>query len=222
MPPHPSTPLSRLARVFAAGAIALLPMVATLGLMSVAVSFVYGWVGPSSLFGSVLVKLGFGVGGSELLSYLVGVGVVLAGVFAAGLLVELGLRRWLRRTSDVVLGKIPVVKTVYETVGNFVSLLSKEGSSSTRGMTPVWCRFGESPCTMVLGLLSSPDPVWICGEPFKAVIVPTAPVPVGGGLLFLPASRVTLAEGVGVEALTSIYVSMGVTTPQFLSRPTKG
>jgi uncharacterized membrane protein len=49
------------------------------------------------------------------------------------------------------------------------------------------------------------------------VIVPTAPVPVGGGLLFVPQEWVRPAE-VGMEALTSIYVSMGVTARQHLPR----
>jgi uncharacterized membrane protein len=41
-------------------------------------------------------------------------------------------------------------------------------------------------------------------------------VPVGGGLLYVPQDWVTPAE-LGVEALTSIYVSMGVTSPQHLA-----
>jgi uncharacterized membrane protein len=47
------------------------------------------------------------------------------------------------------------------------------------------------------------------------VIVPTAPVPIGGGLLFAPVHWITPAD-IGMEALTSIYVSMGVTSSQFL------
>jgi uncharacterized membrane protein len=57
--------------------------------------------------------------------------------------------------------------------------------------------------------------VWIGGRPYVGVIVPTAPVPVGGGLLFLPQAWVTPAA-VGIEALTSIYVSMGITAGQHL------
>ena len=44
-----------------------------------------------------------------------------------------------------------------------------------------------------------------------------APVAVGGGLLYVPAGWVTPAE-MGVEGLTSIYVSMGLTSPQHLPR----
>jgi uncharacterized membrane protein len=49
------------------------------------------------------------------------------------------------------------------------------------------------------------------------VLVPTAPVPVGGGLLYVPEHWVTPAP-VSVEALTSLYVSMGVTSAQHLPR----
>jgi uncharacterized membrane protein len=52
-----------------------------------------------------------------------------------------------------------------------------------------------------------------------AVIVPTAPVPIGGGLLYVPIDWVSPAE-IGMEELTSIYVSMGVTSPQFMKTAT--
>jgi uncharacterized membrane protein len=45
------------------------------------------------------------------------------------------------------------------------------------------------------------------------VLVPSAPVPVGGCLVYVPVKWVKPAD-FGVEALMSIYVSMGVTSPQ--------
>jgi uncharacterized membrane protein len=42
---------------------------------------------------------------------------------------------------------------------------------------------------------------------------------VGGGLIFVPQAWVRPAE-IGVEGLTSIYVSMGVTAPQHLPTST--
>ena len=51
---------------------------------------------------------------------------------------------------------------------------------------------------------------------YQIVIIPTAPVPIGGGLLFMPTEMVQPAD-VSVEALMSIYVSMGITAPQFLA-----
>jgi uncharacterized membrane protein len=67
----------------------------------------------------------------------------------------------------------------------------------------------------VLALLSTPEPVLVAGKSCLAVLVPTAPVPVGGGLIYVPQEWVTPAD-IGIEALTSIYVSMGVTSNQHL------
>jgi uncharacterized membrane protein len=44
------------------------------------------------------------------------------------------------------------------------------------------------------------------------VLVPTAPVPFGGGLLYVPVDLVRPPR-IGVETLTAVYVSMGITPP---------
>jgi uncharacterized membrane protein len=84
-------------------------------------------------------------------------------------------------------------------------------------MKAVFCFFGGQCGAGVLALLVSPERFRIKGRDYYIVIVPTAPVPVGGGLLFVPAEIVQPAD-VSVEGLMSIYVSMGVTASQFLSR----
>jgi uncharacterized membrane protein len=63
------------------------------------------------------------------------------------------------------------------------------------------------------------EPVMLGERAYLAVLVPTAPVPVGGGLLYVPQEWVTPAN-VGMEGLTSIYVSMGLTTQQHLGSGT--
>jgi uncharacterized membrane protein len=75
-------------------------------------------------------------------------------------------------------------------------------------------RHGNS---VALALLGSDTPVLINGQRCVAVLIPTAPVPVGGGLIYVPEHWITPAD-VGVEAVTSIYVSMGLTSPQYLQR----
>jgi uncharacterized membrane protein len=82
-------------------------------------------------------------------------------------------------------------------------------------MRPVWVHFGGSGGVSALALLSSPQTVMVKEQACYAVIVPTAPVPIGGGLLYVPIDWVSPAE-IGMEELTSIYVSMGVTSPQFM------
>ena len=82
-------------------------------------------------------------------------------------------------------------------------------------MRPVWCHFGGPGGATALALLSSAEPVLIDGRRCIAVLVPTAPVPVGGGLLYVPRDWVTPAD-VGIDGLTSIYVSMGITSKQHI------
>ncbi|MCU0958658.1 MAG: hypothetical protein MUF48_01015, partial [Pirellulaceae bacterium] len=53
------------------------------------------------------------------------------------------------------------------------------------------------------------------GRACQIVMVPTAPVPFGGALLLVPADCVQSAE-MSVDGLMSIYVSMGVSAPQFM------
>jgi uncharacterized membrane protein len=67
----------------------------------------------------------------------------------------------------------------------------------------------------VLALLSTPQPLLFGDRRYLCVLVPTAPVPIGGGLLYVPEDWVTPAE-IGVEGVTSLYVSMGVTSGQYI------
>jgi uncharacterized membrane protein len=112
--------------------------------------------------------------------------------------------------------RIPLVRNVYDVIRKFVELVARRDAEGTRSMSPVWVHFGGPGHATVLGLLSTPEPVLVGDLPCLGVLVPTAPVPVGGALIYVPQSWVTPAP-VGVEGLTSIYVSMGVTSQQHLA-----
>lgn len=205
----------RLFRTLLAGMLAALPLLGTLWLLSIVFTFVAGWLGPESFTGGLLAKIGVGISGQEWSGYLIGVLMALALLFCLGLLIERGLNTWLVWLVDAVVGRIPVVRTIYETIEKFVQIFMKRERSELQSMRPVWCHFGGPGGVSVLGLLSSPEPILVEGRACYAVIVPTAPVPIGGGLLFMPVEWITPSD-VGMEAVTSIYVSMGVTAPQFL------
>lgn len=215
---------AHLLRIFVTGLMAALPLAATVAIFWWAASLLLRWLGPSSAFGRGLSALGLGVTESEVAGYAIGVGLVALGIFALGLLVEAGLQRGLNRVVDAVLTRIPLVRSVYDLSHRVVGLLNRRDDDGLNSMRPVWCHFGGTPAAgepgkaAVLGLLSTPEPVLIGGRPYVGVIVPTAPVPVGGGLLFLPQDWVQPAD-VGFEGLTSIYVSMGLTSAQHLGRP---
>lgn len=205
-------------RTLVTGLLAMLPLAATLVLIGWALRLLNTWLGPQSGFGRLLVLLGLGGSQSELLGYVLGIVLLVACVYLLGLLTEAGLERGLARAIDALVQRTPVVRTIYNVVNKLVGLLSRSQDEGLKSMSPVWLHFGgrtEKQGTAVLGLLSTPQPVLLGGQPFLGVLVPTAPVPIGGGLLFVPAAWVEAAD-VGVEGLTSIYVSMGVTAGQYL------
>ena len=204
-----------LLQIFVTGALAALPLAATVAVFVWAARLLYGWLGPGSLVGRLLQSVGLGVTGSEVAGYGIGVALLLLAIFALGLLVQSRLQGALTALVEGIVGRIPLVRNVYELVRKFVELLSRKDSQGTRSMSPVWLRFGGPGRPAVLGLLSSPEPVLVGGEPYLAVLVPTAPVPVGGGLIYVPQDWVTPAP-LGVEGLTSVYVSMGVTSNEHL------
>lgn len=204
-----------LLRTFLTGLLAALPLMATLAVCVWAARLVYEWFGPGSLIGQVLVAIGFGGVGSIWVSYLVGVLIVVLLIFTLGILVQTRLRRVISNSVDRIINRIPLVGKVYEMAKRFVDLLAQRDKSQSRSMSPVWLHFGGPGGAAVLGLLSTPEPVDVAGQAYVGVLVPTAPIPVGGGLLYVPQRWVTPAH-LGVEAVTSIYVSMGITSKQHL------
>ena len=207
-----------LLKLFVTGLLAALPLAATVAVFWWVLTLLLKWLGPGSPVGSALSAIGLGVTGSELVGWLIGVGVVALAILALGIAVERGLQRGVARVVDTTLRRIPLVGTVWDLAQRMVGLLQQPEQEGVRSMTPVWCHFGGPGGSAALALLSNPEPVLIDGRPCLAVLVPTAPVPIGGGLLFVPEEWVSRAH-IGAEAVTSIYVSMGVTAPKYLPVP---
>lgn len=208
-------PARSLLRVFVTGLLAALPLAATVAIIAWTVRLVLDWVGPGSLVGQLLSGLGLGIGGSEAVGYLIGLAVVGCGLFALGLLVEAGLQRGAARLINAIVSRIPLVRSVYDMVRKMVGLFAPGQDDGLRSMSPVWCHFGGPGGAAALALLGSPDAIVLDGRRYLAVLIPTSPVPIGGGLLYVPEEWVTAAE-VGIDGVTSIYVSMGLTTAQHL------
>jgi uncharacterized membrane protein len=204
-----------LLNIFVTGALAALPLAATLLIFVWGARVVVEYVGPQSLVGGVLLRIGLGITGSEVVGYAIGVLAVMLAIFLLGLLVQTRLRAALEALTEGIVQRIPVVRSVYDMVKKFVELFSQRDESELRSMSAVWLHFGGVGGAAALGLLSTPEPVRMGGIDYLAVLVPTAPVPIGGGLLYVPADWVTPAD-VGVDGLTSIYVSMGITSHQHI------
>lgn len=213
--PHVQAQLRHVARTFLTGLLAALPLLATVLVVGWVLRLAWLWLGPDSFIGSVLAAIGLGLTGSRYVGYLIGVLLLALGIFALGMLVEARLERGLARLVNTLVSRIPLVRNIYEMARKFVDLFSQREQDGLKSMSPVWCHFGGPGGVAVLGLLSTPQPIVLGDKAFHAVLVPTAPVPVGGGLLYVPQEWVTPAE-VGMDGLTSIYVSMGVTSGQHL------
>lgn len=207
----------RLLNVFVTGVLAALPLAGTILIFVWGARLVVDYVGPESMVGGLLVRIGLGITGSEVVGYAIGVAVVMAAVFLLGLLVQTRLREVLAALLNGIVQRIPLVRNIYDLIKRFVDLLGQRDEEGLRSMRPVWLHFGGVGGAAVLGLQSTPEPVRMGDLDYLAVLVPTAPVPVGGGLLYVPSDWVTPAE-VSIEGLTSIYVSMGITSQQNIRR----
>ena len=206
-----------IAATWLAGLLVLLPLALTLAVLAWFANFVYRLAGPGSLLGRFFAAIGDPFSSHPVLAYLIGTLVLLGAIYLLGLVVQLGLRAPLAALADRTVRRIPVVGGLYNVADRFVGLLKQEQETDIRGMSPVWCLFGGDGAA-VLALAPSPQPIDIAGRSYLAVLIPTAPVPFGGALVYVPFEWVRPA-GVGVDGLTATYVSMGITPPRAPDRP---
>jgi uncharacterized membrane protein len=203
-------------RTFLAGLVAVLPVALTVGVIVWIAGLIAEFVGPHSALGKLLVSIGLTVVEYRIGAYVIGLGVVLGAVYMLGLLVEAGFQRRLQAFLDSSIRRIPLIGNVYDLANRFVGMLERKEQTDLTAMRPVWCFFGGEGGTAVLALLPTPEPVLLGGHSCHVILIPTAPVPFGGGLFFVPVEWVKPAS-FGVEGLTSIYVSMGITAPQYFA-----
>ena len=128
------------------------------------------------------------------------------------MVVESGLRSLVLNSLDWLMRRIPIVSNIYDLSKRFVAIVDRGDQGDLKSMQPVWCFFGGEGGAAVLGLMPSPHPVSIGEHSYLGLLVPSAPVPFGGALIYVPSDWVKPADG-GVERLLNVYVSMGVTPP---------
>ncbi len=201
------------ANAIAAGLLAVLPLVITIVIITWVADLVRRLTGPGSLVGGILSAVGLIVV-SEEFAYLAGTLLVLVALYVLGRFVTSRMSGQMGSLLDRVMARVPLVGSVYGLTNRFVGMLDRREDTDVKSMSPVWCFFGGEASTAVLALLPTMEPIEIEGRSYRVVLVPTAPIPFGGGLIFVPAEWVRPAA-FGVEGFTSIYVTMGVTAPQF-------
>jgi len=200
-------------RTFIAGFLVLLPLAVTIAVIVWVGSLIFAYLGPDSAIGRILLSIGFNFSDSPAVAYALGAVVVVGLVYLLGIAVESRLESRIRSLLDSLMQRIPFVGNLYDVTRRFVAIMEQRDQDGLKSMSPVWCSFGGEGGATVLGLLPMPKPITIGGQNYHVVLVPSAPVPVGGALIYVPAAWVKPAN-IGVEALMSIYVSMGVASPQ--------
>jgi uncharacterized membrane protein len=194
------------------GILALLPLIVTLALLIWVSTVLHRFIGRESQVGKFFSSIGLAFVTNEVVAYLLGMLFFLVLAYALGIVVQSRFRRRLQTLTDSTFRRIPLIGPIYDLASRFVGLLEKREPTAAHAMSPVWCFFGGEGGAAVLALMPNPEPIALSGRAYVAVLVPTAPVPLGGGLLYVPADWVKPA-GFGMDRLTSVYVSMGVAPP---------
>lgn len=203
--------IESIAGTWLAGLLVVLPIGLTIVLVVWLADLLIRFFGPGSIVGRMFAAIGAPLVGDSPFAYLLGTLLLIAAMYPVGLAVQAGLKRPLKTLADRTLRRIPLLGSLYDMADRVVGLLDRGQSADLRAMSPVWCFFGGDGVA-VLALAPSAEPITIEGRAYRAVLVPTAPVPVGGGLLYVPVEWVKPAQ-VGIDRVISTYVSMGMTPP---------
>ncbi len=149
--------------------------------------------------------LGFDVPGlGVLLTFLI---VFVTGLFAANVLGQRLVQGW-----ESLLGRIPVVKSIYNSVKQVSdTLFSSSGQAFRKALLVEWPRPGMWTIAFLTGAPGGDVSSHLKGD-YISVYVPTTPNPTGGYFVMLPRSSVIELEMSVDEALKYI-ISMGVAPP---------
>ncbi|MFZ4687620.1 MAG: DUF502 domain-containing protein [Polymorphobacter sp.] len=209
--------LKKVAGPFLTGLVFLAPVLLTIVILQWLSGYVIAALGPGTLIGGALARGGMLLTRTPELAFVTGLGLAAVIVWALGLLVQTQARARLEGGLDSLMGRIPVLGGFYRPLAQMVRMIGGAPGGELQGMAPVSVRFGDD--TEVLALLAAPQLFDIGDGPRHLVLLPTAPVPVGGALVFVAADRVRRVPGIGVDDLAKFYVSMGTISLPALVKP---
>jgi uncharacterized membrane protein len=207
--------LRRIAGPFLTGMIFLAPVFVTVLLLQWVAGYVTAAFGPGTVIGGVLASSGMLVTRSPFLAFWAGLGIAALIIWGIGLLVQTRWRARLEGGLDGLIGRIPVLGGIYRPMAQMIRMIGGTPSGELKGMSVISVRFGDE--TEILALLATPQIFDMGDGPRHLVLLPTAPVPVGGALLFVAPENVRHVPGLGVDDLAKFYVSMGTIAPAGLA-----
>ena len=194
---------------FLAGFFVVLPIAITIGIMGWMAGALRDWLGPESPLGTLLYSVGLRFATNETVASVVGYVVVVVVVWLLGVLVKSAARYRLKEGVDAAINRIPLISTIYGPVSQVVDMVKKDDRDETKAMKVVYCDFGREHGGGFLGLQASEEVFRFAEQDCHLVYIPTSPVPMSGGIVFVPANAVRAVE-MEVEDLMQIYFSLGV------------
>jgi uncharacterized membrane protein len=139
--------------------------------------------------------------------------MLLTGVFVTNMFGQWWLRQW-----NNLMGRIPIVKSIYSSVKQVSdTLFSSSGQAFREAVLVQYPRAGSWTIAFVTGRPGGEVATHLQGE-YVSVYVPTTPNPTSGFFLMMPRSDVITLEMSVDEALKYI-ISMGVVAPAAPAAP---
>lgn len=135
------------------------------------------------------------------------VGLLLTGIFAANFVGQWWVRQW-----DRVIGKIPIVKSIYNSVKQVSdTLFSSSGNAFREAVLVQYPRQGSWTIAFVTGRPGGEVATKLPAD-LLSVYVPTTPNPTSGFFLMLPRAEV-IELAMSVDQALKYVISMGVVVP---------
>jgi uncharacterized membrane protein len=199
------------------GLLVLLPLVLTIVIIGWIVNIVAAILGPGSWFGDLLTSGGKALIGQkrEVIAFVVGAGLALAGLWFLGLMVRVQARRALDETFDDIFGRVPLLRAIYRPVSQVVRMFAGSNADLAT-MSVVMCRLGGEHGADVPALLASKETYDVAGERRLLIYLPTSPLPAWGGLVLVPESCVIPVPTMDADGLIKLYLSFGVLAPEVM------
>ncbi len=137
----------------------------------------------------------------------VGIVLLLSGVFAANVLGQWWLRQW-----DGLMVRIPIVKSIYSSVKQVSdTLFSSSGNAFREAVLVQYPRQGSWTIAFVTGKPGGEVARNLAGD-YVSVYVPTTPNPTSGFFLMMPRADIHALK-MSVDEALKYVISMGVVAP---------
>ena len=115
----------------------------------------------------------------------------------------------------------PLINKLYNVSGQIVDMVNGNEPHEFKGMTVVYCFFGGEKGAAFLALMPTKEKYCINDTLYNVILIPSAPVPVGGSMMLVPSTSIQPAE-ISIEDFMQVYISMGASRNTILPKVDPG